>query len=365
MSQAAQARRLRVLHISPGLGVRGGVSRVVKNYLGSPLAEGCRLLHVASHADGSSATKLVVAAAGLVRTLGILVSGGVDLVHLHCGDAPSPCRKYLFQTLARLFGVRTIVHWHAALFMDQFPALPAFRRAMVRALLTRADRVVCLSTQWEHRVRRFAPEARIVVVPNAVPLPVEPAQGAPEGAPLCFTFLGSLDRRKGVLDLLEAFAPLVRNGGDVRLSICGAGDERALRQAIATLGLDNAVRFHGWVTGVAKAEILDGTDVLVLPSHGEGMPMSLLEAMALGIAVVATGVGGVPDLVEDGVNGLLVPVGDPVALTVALERLVADPVLRRQLGRCARSVVGERFSMGASVERVAEVYRDVCGEGKS
>jgi glycosyltransferase involved in cell wall biosynthesis len=94
----------------------------------------------------------------------------------------------------------------------------------------------------------------------------------------------------------------------------------------------------------------------VLPSYAEGLPMSLLEAMAAGCPVVATRVGGIPDLVTDGVDGLLIPPGDPHALAAALQRILRDPVFAQQLGNAARQTIANRYTAERSLERLEQLY---------
>ena len=145
----------------------------------------------------------------------------------------------------------------------------------------------------------------------------------------------------------------------VKLSIVGDGPLLpAVREQVARLGLGDAV----WLPG-ARADIKDllhGFDVFVLPSLAEGTPVSMLEAMACGLPVVASRVGGIPEVVDDGVQGLLVPVGDLDALAQALARYAADPLLRAAHGRAGRARVEERFSMRAMLAAYGALYDSLC-----
>ena len=160
-------------------------------------------------------------------------------------------------------------------------------------------------------------------------------------------YAGRLSRVKGVDVLLDAWAA-VREG---HLCIVGDGEDRDALQAQAA-GL-RRVRFHGAVADVAP--LVRAADVCVLPSRAEGLPVALLEGMSAGLAVVATAVGGTPDAIDDGVNGLLVPAGDPDALADALRRALGPDGAR--LGERARARVLRSYSIDAVADRVLELYQ--------
>jgi glycosyltransferase involved in cell wall biosynthesis len=169
-------------------------------------------------------------------------------------------------------------------------------------------------------------------------------------------FIGRLDAVKGVPVLLDAFAALRAAVPGARLTLVGDGPDRAgLEAAAAALG--EAVRFTGYLSQQAVAAELDAHDVLVLPSFAEGVPVVLMEAMASRLPVIATRVGGVAELVEDGVSGFLVPPGDPESLTERLGRLLADPELCRRMGVAGRAAVEARHDVRTEAARLAALLR--------
>jgi glycosyltransferase involved in cell wall biosynthesis len=162
--------------------------------------------------------------------------------------------------------------------------------------------------------------------------------------------------------LLTAAAELARRGVDFELRLAGEGGLRPqCKKRAAALGIAERVRFLGMVEDVPR--FLDDLDVFVLPSLREGLPMTILEAMAMGVPVVATGIAGVPEVVRHGENGLLVPPGDPTALADALACLAGDEPLRRRLGRNALVTVREGFSVALTARRLERFYAKVLGEG--
>jgi glycosyltransferase involved in cell wall biosynthesis len=171
--------------------------------------------------------------------------------------------------------------------------------------------------------------------------------------------LGRLTGVKGQADLVRAFATLTASGGPTRLLLIGDGEElQPLQRLCAELGVAERVVFSGWREDVG--DVLRAVDLFVLPSLNEGMGKALVEAMYIGLPLVATRVGGVPDLVVDGRHGLLVPPGQPEALGQALTRLWKDAALRDRLGEqaCQRAA---RFGSEAMVQKLCRLYRSLSG----
>jgi glycosyltransferase involved in cell wall biosynthesis len=171
-----------------------------------------------------------------------------------------------------------------------------------------------------------------------------------------FFFSGQIGSRKGVFDLLSAFRDARKVCPDIRLRIAGDGELQQATMLTRELRLDDSVTFLGWLSAADIQRELGVAEVFVLPSHNEGLPMSLLEAMACGLPVVSTRVGGIPELVTDGVNGLLIVPGDVEALTRSIILLANEPSLRATLGECARETVRLRYSLETIMPRLQYIY---------
>jgi glycosyltransferase involved in cell wall biosynthesis len=145
----------------------------------------------------------------------------------------------------------------------------------------------------------------------------------------------------------------------MRLVVGGVGDLDALRRRADELGIGQRVALPGWIDARAREMELARAQVFCLPSHAEGLPMAMLEAMAAGKAVVASTVGGIPEAIADGDNGLLVAPGDVAALTAALGALLRDGALRERLGGRARATVQQRFCTDVALARLSALYREL------
>lgn len=198
-------------------------------------------------------------------------------------------------------------------------------------------------------------------------LGVDPAHFAPQARSAHGTFrilcVGRLVPAKGQRILLDAVAALHAEGRSVALTLVGDGPDRAaLESAVRSLGLDAVVRFTGAVNQDAIGELYANADVFALASFAEGIPVVLMEAMAQEIPCVATRINGIPELIEDGANGLLVAPSDTAALVAALARLMDSPELRTELGRAARHTVIERYNLASSADHLAALFVRRLGE---
>lgn len=294
--------------------------------------------------------------------------GGVrPIVHLHTCSGFSFHRTGLDLCVARAMGCRVVLHIHGAAF-DSFWGRASFAGKMViRWALRRADAVVALSRTWANKLQDMSPEARVEVIENAIDPPVHLPDRRGRH-PVHFLFLAKMDVWKGVHDLLRACAILKDQGVAFRLTLAGpsgtAGDPEALETLICTQGLRPMVEYIGSVVGDAKNELLERCDALVLPSHHEGMPLVLLEAMAHGLPVVASTVGSVPDVVTCGREGLLVPPRHPERLAEAMSQITQDEARRLRMGHAGRRLVERRFSMARFERDLLRIYDEIGEAGK-
>jgi glycosyltransferase involved in cell wall biosynthesis len=186
-------------------------------------------------------------------------------------------------------------------------------------------------------------------------------------SPVSIVFVGWVARGKGVFDLIAAALRLDGDPTlpDFRITFVGGGAAlEEIREAVQTHGLARKVSVTGWITDAAKRDLLASADIFVLPSHAEGLPLALLEAMVVGLPVVTTPVGSIPDVVGDTVEGLLVPVRDSERLASALARLVRDPEERRRLGNAAAERA-KAFSVETAVNQLDRLVTNVIDERKA
>jgi glycosyltransferase involved in cell wall biosynthesis len=170
-------------------------------------------------------------------------------------------------------------------------------------------------------------------------------------------FVGRLAGVKGLPVLLEALAAVRAERPNVTLRIAGDGPERASLEALAgRLGVSQNVRFLGYQTQSQVRQLLRETDVFVMASFAEGVPVVLMEAMASGVPVVSSNIAGIPELVEDNVSGKLVPPGDAAAVARAVAQLLSDPDLRARFGAAGRAKVEREFDLSTEAARLRHTF---------
>lgn len=320
-----------VLHIGPSPTARGGVASVIAGIAGRPPA-GYRVETLSTFAEGSPAAKLAALARAVPRAARRIPSRKVALVHLHASAWWSFRRKLLFWAIARAAGKPVVWQIHCSRFPGYLREMGPLERRLVARALHSARAVICISADTAAAVR-----GELGVESSRLPHPVERlrvAPPAPGAAPVVLA-LGDLSERKGTFTLLRAWQGVAARVPGARLVLAGTGAIGEARALAHELGIEAGVELPGWVAGPAKTALLERAAVLAHPSWAEALPMAVLEALAAGRPVVASRVGGIPEVVEHGINGLLVEPADERGLEEALCRLLLDGELRARLGAAA------------------------------
>lgn len=207
--------------------------------------------------------------------------------------------------------------------------------------------------------QRELPHSKVRVIPNGIPSVPQPLERSTKGRTLRVGTLGRLSHLKGVDDLLKATALMVPRYDLLELAIAGEGKESdALRAVADDLGIRERTQFLGFVPDAEAHEFLQSLDVFVLASLTEGLPFSVMEAMRAGLPIVATRVGGVPEMIEDGVSGMLVDPGDPQGIADAVAAIVDDPALAARLGEAARRRFDQRYTTDVMYNAIRKAFVD-------
>lgn len=352
-----------ILMLGPSLDYPGGMTEVVRSYRDSKLFERWPVRYISTYAGQAFADRVRPWLAALATVLLALARRRVALVHVHSAVYGSFWRKSTLCALALVFRVPYVVHLHDGRLAEFRRSCSALTLAWLRFVLRKAARVVVLTGHWRDEVRAIEPAARACIIGNPVSVPAA-LPTLPRGPARTVLFIAWLQKEKGVLDLVRAMPAVMRAMPDASFVIAGrsvAGSETpgSIQRLARSLGVEHALRFAGWVKGEEKNRLLRQSDVFVLPSYCEGLPIALLEAMAWGVPAVATRVGGIPDVIEDRVNGLLVDAGEPSALARAIVDLLADDALRRAVREAAHRDVATRYRVDAVIAELETLYREL------
>jgi len=366
---------VRVLHLITELNI-GGAEKVLSRLLSRldrdrfALAVAC--LYGRDGLVADDIRSLGISITDLGMTAKWRLDAFVRLYRLLHRQRPTILHTWMFhanvpgRVLGRLAGVPIVISSERT--MGQEGGLRCWLNRVTAPL---PDRVACVSES----VAEFAaqtigiPPAKLVVIPNGIPLedfqPGDRSRARVDlGIPLRVVVAGTVGRLqpvKGTRHLLEAWSRLVSGHPDAILLLVGGGSQQAALERMSRhLGISEHVRFLG--DRVDVPDLLRGMDIFVLPSLWEGMPNAALEAMAVGLPVVATAIGGTPEVVVDGVTGLLIPPGDPDALAQSIAHLLCDPDLRCRMGQAGRERVVNHFSVGRMVEQTTRLYERLLVE---
>ena len=335
---------------------RSSIASVVLAYRTHGLFKRWPIDYLATHGDGGAARNAALALSALRRFIALLVCERGMVVHLHAAPDRGFWRDALFMALAIALRCPLLLHLHGAGFERFYDDAGRVGRAVIRFLLEHAACIVVPCESLRTWIRGVARNAQVVSLPN----PVVPVEAPQDGRrPNLVLFLGKLDPAKGVFDLLEALSAVRPAVPDVRLLCAGEGDRIAVTRYAERLGIADAVKFTGWVGPSGKRALLESAAVFALPSYDEALPMSLLEAMAAGIPAVVSPVGGVPEVVVDGVSGFFAAPGDVATLQRLLRKLLLDRKLSARIGAAARESVRLRCAPERALARLEGLYAEL------
>lgn len=336
----------------------GGISAVVNEYRQAGLFDRLPIIYIATHCDGSMAKKLQFCVTSWFRYVALLLQRKVVLIHVHMASNASFWRKGLFFLPAFLCHIPTILHLHGGGF-SRFYERDCNRTVkwLVRYMFDRVDSVIVLSNHWQCWVKSISSNSRILPIANPVQLP--PTIDFFLREPSTILFLGRLGEQKGTYDLLNAVSGLVTQYPNLTLLLGGDGELDRVQKQANQMGIGAHVEVLGWISVTRKSALLRRAAIYVLPSYAEGLPMSVLEAMAAGLPVISTRVGGIPEVIADGLEGYLIQPGDVIALSNALNMLLVDADLRRSMGIAARNKVESTFSTEHVLPQIERLYQDL------
>jgi len=345
--------------VAPSPEGQGGVSSVIKVYEQAGFFADGRVVMLPSFMNGSVFLKLKYAVSSLAAYALLLLRGKGAVLHVHVSSRASFWRKAIFIWMAFFSGRRIIFHLHGNAFLVFMDGLPGVLRFCAIATMNRCDQILCLASTVGAYLQKLTPDVPVRWWPNPIPADLFDlnVDAAPREAKVLF--LGALTKPKGVFDLLDAFTELHRLDPAAQLIMCGVGPaHQTLADEAKKRGMQDSVVFTGWIDTAERKRWLARARVLALASHSEGQPMVLLEAMASGLPVVTTDVGGVSDMIVTGVDGLVLPAHDPKAFAQALILLWQDAALRERLAGAAVRSAKKLHRAGEVCAALDRLYQD-------
>ena len=369
--------QISVLMIGPDRSVHGGISGVVNNLYDAGLDQHIHLTYIGTMKEGGKAYKLWTAIIAYLKFLRVLPK--CDIVHVNMSSDRSYLRKSIFVKKAASAGKNILIHQHGGDIVNYYRNLSQRGQIRMQNVFKMADRIIALSGQSRSFLTELiGTDENITVMPNAVKIPPrettealpEPRDNETTESPRAnqgnettsnsrtLLFLGRICKDKGIDELLEALDTINSEAAHrVKLIIGGIFEDEKYKYEFEKRS--DYIEYLGWVSGQKKEEVLKKADILVLPSYYEGMPVCVLDAMAYGCPVIATEVGGIPTMIEDGISGILIKPRDVVSLREGIVKLVNDPDLCKKLSDMAYAKVSKDFNIDNTVDSLIRIYEEI------
>lgn len=337
--------------------VKGGIASVVNGYREHDFGGKCEVSYIESYRNGSKWEKLAKALKGYLLFFREMILNKPDIVHIHSSFGPSFYRKMPFIYMACFRGVPVINHIHGAEFETFYLKASDRKKRRIRKVYEKCTMLIALSEEWKRNLESVVSLEKITVIENYCKIP--DLSGTEKKKQILF--LGEIGKRKGCYDIPEIYGRVLEKGERLPLIMAGDGELAEVKKLFEDRDLLKDISFPGWVRGADKDKCLKESGIFLFPSYYEGMPMAVLEAMAYGMAIVTTRVGGIPHLLEDGVSGYLCEPGDIEGLSKRLLELSKDGDKRRKMGERARQKAIEEYSMESHMKKLMDLYGRVKG----
>ena len=318
-------RLFQVVMLGAGLNVMGGISSVEKLILEQGVPE-VNLEHIPTLEEGSILKKILVFIKAISHLLSRLLKHKVDIVYIHFSSKGSTFRTAILIVISLFFRKPIVLHSHGSGFHIFYGNLPLWIQKTISYLFSKSSRLVVLSQSWKkfYVSNLHLEETKIVVLPNPVKFPLQ-IKDTKDSNIVKFLFLGRIGKRKGAFELIEAFSKIpTKQRRQASLTMAGDGDVEQARSLVENLALTEKTIILDWVNSEKRDALLAESDVFVLPSYNEGLPMAIIEAMGFGLSVISSPVGGIPELICHGKNGLLVEPGNIKELSLAMQFLIEN-----------------------------------------
>lgn len=355
---------MNICMIVPDAMVKGGIASVVNGYRSYDFGKQYTITYVESYCDGSKWDKLFKALKGYFAFAKVLMKEKPDIVHIHSSFGPSFYRKMPFIYMASMKKIPIVNHIHGAEFDSFYLNASEKKKKRIQKTYNRCERLIALSDEWKENLKLIVPENKITVLQNYCIMPeTSDNRFFAERNKKQILFLGEIGKRKGCFDIpevLEKAGLKEKNAVFVFAGDGNAEDVKQIKDSLKEKNLSDYVKFVGWVRGKEKEALLKESQIFFFPSYHEGMPMAVLEAMAYGMAILTTDVGGIPKLITDQAEGYLCKPGDTTQMAERLGELLTDSNKAEKFGENAGEKAKKHYSRESHISRLLQLYDEIA-----
>ena len=352
-------RQLCILMVAPTIGKQGGggIATYVESLI-IALPKNIIVKRIVTVKEAGLFNKLFTLLFSIIQIILLAIKNKkFTLAHVHTSSYNSFKRKSIIIKLLKFFNIPVILHLHAPDFHEYYNKSSLSKQQKIRNTFMSVDKTIVLSESWKKWYQSHI-DVNIppVVVYNGVDdfltnnSPISQKKDV-------VLFLGTLGQRKGSYDLIKAFKLVVDSNKYAKLILAGGGEIEECKSLAKKLNIEGSVIFKGWINYSEKKELLNSSKIFVLPSYNEGFPLSILEAMSVGIPVISTNIGGIPEQIVNNESGYIIEAGDINVLAEKINFLLINENSLIKLGKNSRLEYINRFKLENIVKQIEAIYK--------
>ncbi|WP_242840765.1 glycosyltransferase family 4 protein [Butyrivibrio proteoclasticus] len=348
--------------------VKGGIAAVTNGYYGSILEQDYNIRYIESYCDKSTFKMIKKAIGAYIEFSKMLKEFKPELIHIHSSFGGSFYRMQPFIYMAKRRGVPIVDHCHGADFDTFYVKASEKKKRRIKKVFGNFSKVIVLSDEWKEKLLNILPEEKLVVIQNyCKPQSEDFVESMVDSRfdKKQVLFLGELGKRKGGYDFASIVEATVKRNPDVSFVFGGSGtkeDEKNIKDSIDERGISSYVLFPGWVRNEEKDKYLRESGIFLLPSYQEGLPMAILDAMAYGLPVISTNVGGIPQLIHQDVSGYIHEPGDAESMGESISRVFEKETFYKELSKNSLKIASEGFGFDVHIGKLEKVYNAILAE---
>jgi len=292
-----------------------------------------------------------------------------DIVHIHFCSHIDFFKHSICLFVAKTFGFKTIFHLHGGSFAYIYSNYPVIIQKFVKYIFRLPDYVIALSHYWAKFISSFTNGDHIKILHNPIDcnkFEIQTNERLSDNIPKRILLLGRIGRHKGHYEAIKSLPYILNHFPDVMMLFAGKEDGHGeiykLTQLANNLGVSSQVEFLGPVTGPSKIHLLKNVDIMILPSYGENMPLSIMEGMAAKIPIVASNVGAIPEMLENGKLGILIHPGNPIVLAESINKLFYNSSMAHSFAASGHKKARALYDIEKIAIQLDKLYKEVITE---
>ncbi len=357
---------MRILEIGPSITrSRGGMATVINGIKDSEILNKQFDIKIhESYIDGSNVKRGLFSIYAYLHFL--LIYKKFDIFHIHMASYGSTFRKGYYIRFLKKRGKRIILHIHGAEYIVFYNKLSPQKKKIVNDIWEKADVIIALSEEWKKAFCRLFNHQNIIIVHNGID--ASQFKGAycnVEEYRNNFLLLGRLGKRKGAYDIIKAVKKLKEKYPEIRVYMAGDGEIAEIKNQITRAGLNNQINVEGWIDFDEKINLMNKVATILLPSYNEGLPMTILEGMSAGKIIISTDVGGIPEVITNDINGILIKPGNIDSLASAMAQVVRDVDFAQKCSRNNINKIEQLYSLSLMHNKIAHIFSLLAEDEKS